>query len=69
VGEIRLVQSGEGVLQLDGDALGEAGGQSQRAALGLQQGSSPMPTVSTTAAQSMAAIAVPQLVPCSMNCR
>jgi ribosomal protein L16/L10AE len=33
-GEVRVVQPGDGVLQVDGYSLAQAGGQSQQAALG-----------------------------------
>jgi hypothetical protein len=34
--DVRGAQPGEGVLQVDGDALAEAGGQAQQAALALR---------------------------------
>jgi hypothetical protein len=65
--DVAVIEVGGRVEEIDGDAVGEAGRQLRSRCSPPEHGSSPTRRAVIAPSQSMAAIAVPLLVPCSMK--
>ncbi len=64
---VAVIQAGDSVAEINRDAVGEARGQQEDTPLPAEQGRPPLARAVTAASQSIAAIAVPLLVPWPMN--